>query len=200
MARITGGRSTSAHLVGIAAARIEEQLLKRRMGGYGVDLDTDPEDSTKTDIVLALAAQKLLKKYGDRLTVCRYRHRITIAWRADAFAVVQKKVNRDALNSIGFYGNATLSVEELRSGVDPGEVGHPDDPHVQRRVAAARRHRVATWTAQGWHGDSAWGDAGGSPAQVEQLREQLRSLVRDGKVNIGGVEVQWQEPKIIVTP
>lgn len=204
MGRIEVGRNRSAALVGLATARIEEQLLRRRHGGYGIDLDTDVADPTKTDIVLALAAQKLLKKYGDQLTVERYRKNIRIAWRADAFAVVPDQKNRALLEGIGFYGGTELSgegaLESLRRGVDPSDIGHPDDPMVQRRIAAARRHRVATWTAGGWKGDSEWADAGGAPEQVAQMREQMRTLVRDGKVNIGGVDVEWKEPKVIVSP
>ena len=199
MSRATAvGRDRSSTLVNIAAARIEEQLLLRRNGSFGIDLDTDPDDPTKADLVLSLAAEKLVKKYGEQLVIARYRERITISWRSPTFGAMAPESQR-ALNGVGFFGGPELSLEDMRSGGDPREVGHPNDPHFQRRLEAARRHRVATWTAQGWHGDKGWADAGGSPKDVERLREQMRSLVRDGKVNIGGIDILWQEPSTVVT-
>lgn len=191
--RITAGRDRSSVLVGIAASRIEEQLLQRRHGGFGVDLDTDPDDPTKADLVLALAAERLVKKYGEQLVIARYRHRVTISWRASAFAALTP-ANKDALNGVGFFGGPGSTLEELRTGSNALDVGHPNDPHFKRRIDAARRHRVATWTAEGWSGDAGWADAGGTPADVGRLREHMRPLVREGKINIGGKDVQWKEP------
>lgn len=172
------------------AAVLEAQLLKYRRGSYGIDLAEDPEDPTKTDPVMAAAVMKLLKKYGDRLVLSRFRGRVTVSWRAGTFSAVTDE-NRAKLEGVGFYLGGDATYEEVRSGVDPGQVGDPRS--AQKGHDENRRARVRAWARKGWQGDVGWAAWGGDPESVKKLPEyaeyQKEQLAALGTTNVGGVDV-----------
>ena len=180
--------------VHVAAAALEQQLLKYRRGSYGIDLAADPDDATKADPVMAAAVMRLLKKYGDQLVVSRFRERTTLSWRAGTFGAVDKE-NRQKLEAVGFYVGADATYEEIRSGIDPMQIGDPRAKgDAQKRHDENRRARVRTWARKGWQGDAGWAAWGGDPETVKRSAEyaeyQREQLAKLGGTNIGGVDVK----------
>lgn len=195
-----------------AAAALEKQLLRVRGNGYGIDLPVsdDKRDAGKADALMALAAMKLLKKYGDQLVLSRYRGRVTLAWRATTFAMVNE-ADRNKLDAFGFYANASSSLDDLRTGIDPNEVGGGggmSPERLQKRNDRNRRARVREWARKGWTGDPGWKEWGGSPEQVKAsrehkafMREQAAKLSQGGKIQVAGRDVQIGEmPKPKTAP
>lgn len=192
-----GLRAIAANFLAVrrTAAVLEKLLLKHRRDSYAFDLADDPEDPTKADPVMAAAVMKLLKKYGEQLVLSRFRGRCSLSWRT-AIDGSTNKETREQLNAVGFYVGADATLDEIRSGVDPMQVGDPRT--AQKRVDENRRTRIRQWARRGWQGNPDWAPWGGDPDSVRALPEYAEwaaeELAKQGKTNIGGVDIK------IVTP
>lgn len=171
-------------------AALEAQLLKYKRGSYNLDLAEDTDDPTKTDPIMAAAVMRLLKKYGDQLVVSRFRGRVSIGWRRNVYDSVSTE-ERKKLDAEGFYVGADASMDDILTGVDPHKVGDPRA--AQKSGDERRRARVRQWARRGWKGDPGWAAWGGDPESVAKLPEfaeyQREQLAREGKTNVGGVDV-----------
>lgn len=145
-----------------AAKALEEKLRPYQHGGVGIDLPEDSTDPTRVDGLTASAVLRLLRKYGDRLVISRFRGRVQLAFRESAFGVVDK-ANREALNGIGFYAGAEalLTGPDALNPVNPAGLADPRTPEGAKAIEESRRKRVAEWRSKGWLGDSGWVAEGG---------------------------------------
>lgn len=143
--------------IGRAARALEASLQPYQHGGVGLDLPEDTKDPSKVDGLTAAATLKLLKKYGKRLVVSRFRGRVQLAWRESAFGVVQRE-NRERLEGVGFYaGPETGSIDPI----NPGGLADPRTAEGRAAIEASRRARVEAWKKAGWLGDPGWEAEGG---------------------------------------